>query len=121
MYTINGKPFLFVLTATLIVFYGGVAQAAPVSCGEIIVTDTKLDMNLTCDSEPLTDGLVIAANGVTLDLNGFTITGSSEKSGVSGNGLSNVTIKNGAITGFDSGIHFDNVTKMEIKQRVIEQ
>jgi len=119
MYTINEKLFLLILTAPLLVFYGGLAQAASVSCGEIIVTDTKLDTNLICDSEPPTDGLVIAANGVTLDLNGFTIKGSSEKEGVSGTGHSNITIKNGAITGFETGIHFDDITKLEIKQLTI--
>jgi hypothetical protein len=48
------------------------AAASHVACGDTLTVDTRLDSDLACPG----DGLVIAADGVTLDLGGHTITGS---------------------------------------------
>src|SRR3954470_19118313 len=51
---------------------GGQASAAQVGCGDTITTNTKLHHNLTnCPN----NGIVIGANGVTLNLNGHLVDG----------------------------------------------
>jgi hypothetical protein len=50
----------------------GQALASPVACGDTITHDTTLHNDLT---NCTTDGLVIGADNITLDLNGHTIDG----------------------------------------------
>jgi len=45
--------------------------SASVSCGEVIKQSVKLTSNLDCK----TDGIIIGADGITVDLNGHTLTG----------------------------------------------
>ena len=45
--------------------------SASVSCGEVIKQSVKLTSNLDCK----TDGIIIGADGITVDLNGHKITG----------------------------------------------
>ncbi len=52
-----------------------VAQAGDIGCGDILVADTLLHEDLNCIT---TSGLIIGADGVTVDLSGFTITGDPE-------------------------------------------
>src|SRR6476646_5553889 len=101
---------------TLAAFVGpgsGQALGSNVSCGATITTNTKLDSDLTnCPS----NGIVIGADNITLDLNGHTVggdgvpAGSCSDEGICDLGISNiaghagVTIKGGALRGFDIGI-----------------
>jgi parallel beta-helix repeat protein len=91
----------------------GQAQASEVSCGATITTNTRLDSDVTnCPS----NGIVIGADNITLDLDGHTVggdgvpAGSCFEEGVCDLGISNsaghagVTIKGGAVRGFDVGI-----------------
>jgi parallel beta-helix repeat protein len=86
------------------------AQAHAVQCGETITRDTTLHRDLT--NWP-GDGLVIGADDITLDLNGYTIDGvqtGERDCGVQAFGVGNpdghdgVTIKNGTIREFGDGI-----------------
>jgi parallel beta-helix repeat protein len=85
----------------------GVAAAAPVSCGEVITTNTKLQVDLVdCPG----DGVVIGSDNITLDLGGHTIDGlgSAAPFGSDGidnsGGYDNVVIKNGTVTEFQQGV-----------------
>jgi large repetitive protein len=91
----------------------GQALASNVSCGATITTNTKLDSDLTnCPS----NGIVIGADNITLDLNGHTVGGDGVPAGscldepICDLGISNlaghadVMIKGGAVRGFDVGI-----------------
>ena len=49
------------------------AFATPPACDSPIYTSITLDGNMSC---PGTNGLIIAANGVTVNLNSHTISGS---------------------------------------------
>jgi large repetitive protein len=110
--TIARTAILTFSVAGLLALGGGQALASPVSCGDTITTDTKLDSDLTnCPG----DGIVIGAPNITLDLNGHTIDGDETagpacESFVEGDGVSNpdghdgVTIKNGTIQEFTTGI-----------------
>jgi large repetitive protein len=99
--------------AAFVVPGSGQALASNVSCGTTITTNTKIDSDLAnCPS----DGIVIGADNITLDLNGHTVggdgvpAGSCFEEGVCDLGISNsaghagVTIKGGAVRGFDVGI-----------------
>jgi len=74
------------------------------SCGQVVKQSVKLTANLVCTS----DGLIIGADGITLDLNGHTIAGpgpQSSKIGIMLATSNGVTIKGlGTISGFQAGI-----------------
>jgi parallel beta-helix repeat protein len=78
------------------------AQAAAVTCGQVIAANTVVSNDLTnCPG----DGLVIGANGIVLDLNGHTITGTDNGNGIVIGTHNHVTVKNGRVAGFTSGIY----------------
>lgn len=64
----------------------------------------RLSGNLTAPAN--TDGIVIAADFVTLDLNGFTLTGSGSGTGIFNGGIGRLgtVIRNGSVTRFFQGI-----------------
>jgi parallel beta-helix repeat protein len=106
------------------------AKAVDVSCGKVIVTDTKLANDLVdCPRH----GIVIGAPNITLDLNGHTVDGNNvlfepcpvdepcntgiANSGIrdgrpfNGQGFSGVTIKNGTVREFaEGGVYITNTT-----------
>ena len=64
------------LAVMLFALQGGQAFAAHVTCGDVITQDTTLDSDLIdCPG----DGLVIGADGVTLDLGGHTVDGTGTR------------------------------------------
>jgi hypothetical protein len=97
-------------TATAVTADG---QASPVSCGQTITASTTLTANLSCANG--SNGIVIGANSVVLNLNGHLISGSGGV-GVSTNFASD-TIENGYVLGFsfDVGVSgsSDVVTAMQ--------
>lgn len=95
---------------TLLALSGAQALANHVHCGDVITQDTVLDNDL---SDCPGNGLVIGADGITLDLNGHTISGAflqpeewqySYGAGVLNRGHPNVTIENGVVTKFAQGV-----------------
>lgn len=110
-------------TVLTIACAGLVAAAPPASasellCGQAITVDTELTQNLVCPAG--TDALVIAADGVTLDLKGFTISGpgayATTGSGVRAVQKTGVTVTNGSITGFRSAVVLDQTTNGTISK-----
>ena len=114
-------PATFALRTAIIAFSvmaslalgSGQALAAQVKCGDTITTDTTLHKDLVnCPS----NGIVIGADRITLDLNGHTIDGDDtggpvcEPPFVEDNGVENpgghdgITIENGTIQEFGTGI-----------------
>jgi parallel beta-helix repeat protein len=96
-----GITFVLMLALNLA---GPSALAADPVCGELLYSDTQLTGNLDCSALD-SDGLGIAADDVTLDLNGYTIFGGSEFTGIAATGVTGVTVINGAITGFRFGFY----------------
>ena len=90
------------------------AQAPPtgIACGDTITADTTLDRDLTdCPS----NGILIGADGITLDLNGHTISGDGKlvrrcrrdqicDVGVANDDHAGVTIRGGSVRGFGIGV-----------------
>jgi len=94
------------LALTTVVATASSASATDVSCGSVLTTSTTLTHDLVCDGT--TDGLVIAADDVVLDLNGFTVSGpgaySTPYAGVRVTQRSRVTITKGTLTGWQAGV-----------------
>lgn len=93
-----------VILIGLLTLNAGQANASHVQCGALITEDTTLDSDLlNCPS----DGLVIGASNITLDLGGHTVDGDnsegSYKDGIDNTGgYDDVTVRNGAVKEFDS-------------------
>lgn len=105
------------LATILLAFGSAAAPAGTVECGAEIFVNTKLDADIDCRGDPGRDGIMIGAPGITLNLNGFTIIGDSipGASGIFNVCCDDVTIKNGAIVGFQDGVRADGVTDLVIK------
>lgn len=77
-----------------------------VECGQVITESITLSSNLNCNS----DGLIIGADRIKIDLNGFTIAGPGDKSNVVGIIFADndgVVIQGpGTIKNFQAGISF---------------
>lgn len=75
------------------------AAATAVACGSVITADTTLTADLDCPG----NGLVIGADGVTLDLSGYQIVGRGApgSTGIENPGFDDVSITNGFVHGFD--------------------
>ena len=94
------------------------ASAADLTCGSVIMTSTSLTHDLVCDGS--TDGLVIGADGITLDLKGFSISGpgayATPKAGVRSARHTHVTITNGSINGFQAAVVLDESTQSVVSK-----
>ena len=98
------------------------AATETITCGETITHSVTAANDIgPCVG---TNGLNVTASGITLDLNGHTITGATttnnsanEYVGVYLDRVSGVTVENGTVTGFDAGVVDDHgsdntITKM---------
>ena len=92
---------------------GGEASASHVGCGDTITADTTLDSDLlNCPN----NGILIGADGITLNLKGHVIDGDGTKAagcdpnaefcdtGVGNDGHDRVTIKGGRVRDFGPGV-----------------
>lgn len=79
------------------------------ACGDVITTDTVLTADLVCDGS--TDGLVIGADGITLDLGGHSISGpgayATPHAAVRVARHTDVAVLRGIVSGFQSGVVLD--------------
>jgi hypothetical protein len=103
-----------VASITLSTFLVEPATAATVACGTVITADTRL----TADVGPCPGiGLVVAADGVTLDLGGHEVRGDTDarsngdlgpfgrdQPGILLRRVSGAAVVNGTVRGFDAGV-----------------
>jgi parallel beta-helix repeat protein len=112
------KILLFICALNMQIAYA-------VDCGDYIATNVVLKSNLDCTSGYT--ALEVVNHNVTIDLNGFTLSGPREMSGIHASGYDNVVVKNGSIKGFWAGINssradqlnVNNVTFYEVGHGVI--
>jgi parallel beta-helix repeat protein len=85
----------------------GVAHAAHVGCGQVITTNTTLDSNVgPCPG----NGIIIRAENVTLDLNGYSVLGAapsgtgSDSVGILVDFVGGAQVRNGTVAGFGRGV-----------------
>jgi hypothetical protein len=99
------------------------AEATNVFCDQTLMQDTKMDGDLTCSSDlfPFA-ALIIGADNVTLDLNGFTITGDSGMfAGVFlDDGLTGITIKNGTIQDSQVNVFAGAAVRLKLSDLIIK-
>jgi parallel beta-helix repeat protein len=107
---------------------GGRARASQVSCGDRITTDTTLEQDLVnCPNH----GIVIAADGITLDLNGHLVDGDGTPAadcdqqkepcdfGLFNDGHDGVTVMHGSVREFAAGVLFGTATGRARNNRVL--
>ena len=91
------------------------AEAAPAgpSCGDTIARDTTLTADLVgCPA----DGLVIGADGITLDLNGHALAGDvSSGIGIRNPGHHGVVVEGGTVRGFYRAVEFTGARRGVIR------
>ncbi|MDQ1294336.1 MAG: hypothetical protein QG608_2219 [Actinomycetota bacterium] len=94
-------PAVLACTVGTVLLVAPTADADVVGCGDRINADLVLQTNLVCDGP----GLIVAADGLTIDLGGHTITGNGTGIGV---GLADIaqtlTVVNGTIQRFDTAL-----------------
>ena len=90
------------------------------SCGQVITQNVVLTSNLNCADS---DGLIVGASDIVIDLNGHTISGpdvdsqekTSSKVGVMIPNMNNVVVQDGTIQGFQAGILMTGSQNVEVK------
>jgi parallel beta-helix repeat protein len=76
-------------------------------CGAYVTHDVTLQHDIYgC----VQGGITIAKSGVTVDLNGHTITGLGEGDGIAAMGVTGVTIRNGSVVNFEAGLRLTGVS-----------
>lgn len=102
-----------IVLGALIIVVPGIASAQV--CGEVLYTDTTVQQNLDCAGA----GLVIGSNNITVDLNGYTLTGDGSAVGIDNSaGYNHVTIMNGEIEHFFRNVVSTGATDLRIKNVV---
>jgi large repetitive protein len=86
-------------------------QADQAGCGQVLSASITLSNDLLACAG---DGLVIGAGGITVDLNGHTVQGTGLGVGVRNPGHTDVTIRNGTIRHFDSGVSLQAGTQRNL-------
>ena len=104
-------------TAVLAAAVASTAPAQVVACGAEVTADLTLEAPLTGCST----GLIVAADDVTIDLNGHAIEGigTSEGSGIEGVDRSGLTIRNGHIRGFRTGVRFFRTSESTLEDLAV--
>lgn len=97
----------FVRLAVVLSFAGalvapGSSASAAAACGDVLTSNTVIRTDLFCPG----GGLVVGADGVTVDFRGHAIFGTGSGTGVDIL-AGNVTVKNGSVAGFGIGIDVD--------------
>ena len=90
------------------------------SCGQVITQNVVLTSNLNCADS---DGLIVGASDIVVDLNGHTISGpdvdsdtkTSSKVGIMIPNMNNVVVHDGTIEGFQAGILMTGSQNVEVK------
>jgi hypothetical protein len=110
MGAVLGRAVLGIVCAALLTgWVPGTAAASHVQCGDVIVQDTTLDSDVVC-TQIESNGVVIGADNLTLDLRGHSILGPGASEEDASNGIisnaprTGLVVKNGSVVGFSQGI-----------------
>ena len=83
-------------------------------CGASVVADLKLDHDVACPG----NGPSVAADGIRIDLNGHTISGSGVGSGIDVAGRGDVRITGGIIRNFFAGVRIADSSGVVVRDTV---
>jgi hypothetical protein len=84
-----------------------------VNCQDIVTQDVKLTADMDCHENPA-PGWGIGADGVDIDLAGHMFRGSPTRVGIADSGWDDLTIHDGALDGWLSGISLDGASRISI-------
>ncbi|MDB4511912.1 right-handed parallel beta-helix repeat-containing protein [Arenicella sp.] len=102
----------------LIVLSSAISNAAhAISCEDIITSSITLSSDLYCSTDQA--ALVVSADNVTIDLNGFTIFGIGSTVGIIASDKNNLTVTNGKFKGVNSGVLANRVTGLKVNNIVV--
>lgn len=102
--------------ASLLAVPSAPAAAAVVTCGTVVTTS----ITLASDLGPCTgDALIAGADNITIDLGGYTISGTGTGAGVRVAQRTGVTVTNGTIQGFHTGVVLDESTYSTVLKLVL--
>ena len=87
-------------------------------CGQVVTKSIILNNDL---HDCIWDGIVVGANGITIDLNGHLIDGKGIGAGVRNDGYDSVTITNGIVEDFDYGVMLNQGTTRNIVEEMTVQ
>ncbi len=84
-------------------------------CGTISIAGSYV---LIANLSSAGDCLVVAANNVTINLNGYTISGSGAGSGITDSGVprNGITIREGTVRSFADGVHLASSSRVRIEK-----
>jgi Right handed beta helix region len=110
------------------------AHAQTASCGQVLTEDTTLEADLV---DCPVDGLVVGADGITIDMNGHSIVGRHPAGGscwvdclghdgIESRGFDRLTIKNGTLDYFEhdinlSGTQHSSLSNLHLRGGVFDQ
>jgi parallel beta-helix repeat protein len=100
------------LAVSLVLMCAHVPAAADDLCGATIVGNLVLQHDLSCPG----DGLVVGADAISINLNGFTISGQGTGVGVTVTGRTQVAVFGGTIANFAAGIRTRDVSRVAVKE-----
>jgi parallel beta-helix repeat protein len=107
------------LALTLLVLaafaFTGLVSSSRAKGGAYCGTYVTKDLTLQHDVYGCVDGgLIVGRSGITIDLNGHTISGLGEGDGIAASGVSGVTVRNGSVIGFEVGLRLTGVTGTQV-------
>jgi parallel beta-helix repeat protein len=103
--------------ATLFMALAEASPAAADLCGGVLVTNLRLEEDLSCPG----DGLTVGADGITVNLNGHTIAGSGAGVGINVRGRRGVLVTGGMVRGFVTGVMIAGSSAIIVKENRITE
>lgn len=114
-----GLSLVVLLAATIVIPAANATRGWSPACGEVVTTNVTLTKSMkNCAS-----GLVVGADNLTIDLNGYAIKGLADGTGVGIDvtGRTGVTVKNGNVTDFAEGVKLFNTSNSTVEGLVIRR
>lgn len=109
---VYGAAWLMVCLVVMLAPAWDPARAArSVLCGDVIVEDLRLEADLTCAGA----GLIVGADNVRVNLNGYVIAGNGTGNGVDVANRAGISIYGGTIRSFFAGVRAMNSSGIDIK------
>ncbi len=117
------------LASTAMGVSGLALTAGPVAAAHLSPPCMVVNANTTLTANIVNcagNGIEVTADNITLNLNGFTVSGQKaemEQAGILLDGVKNVVVKNGTVTGFDAGVSIEGgsgntITGLTVKDNV---
>jgi len=107
----NAQSWLWVVIVLMLPPALAPQSASGDLCGMTILSNVKLDQDLTCDG----DGLIVGADGITIDLNGHSISGGEVGVGITVRARRGVAIHGGTVRRFVTGVFLAGSTGVVVK------